>query len=94
MGHRQLLVVVHPAEGAEQQRELQRVADAARFGNELGLVINAGHGLHYGNVAAIASIPEIVELNIGHAIVARAVFDGLSAAVSDMKRRMVEARGG
>ena len=61
-------------------------------GNDIGLVINAGHGLHYGNVAAIASIPQIVELNIGHAIIARAVFDGLTTAVSDMKRCMDEAR--
>jgi pyridoxine 5-phosphate synthase len=56
--------------------------------------VNAGHGLHYGNVAAIAAIEQIFELNIGHAIVARAIFDGLSSAVSDMKRRMVEARDG
>jgi pyridoxine 5-phosphate synthase len=54
--------------------------------------VNAGHGLHYGNVAAIAAIEQIVELNIGHAIVARAIFDGLSFAISDMKRRMTEAR--
>ncbi len=80
------------AEGKEQAKELQRVVDAARHGDEIGLVINAGHGLHYGNVGAIARIPEIVELNIGHAIVARAVFDGLSRAVGDMKRRMLDAR--
>jgi pyridoxine 5-phosphate synthase len=58
------------------------------------LIINAGHGLHYENVASIAAIPEIVELNIGHAIVARAVFDGLSVAVSEMKRLMNAARAG
>ena len=63
-----------------------------RYGHANGLVINAGHGLHYQNVEAIARIPEIVELNIGHAIVARAVFDGLAAAVIEMKRIMVEAR--
>ncbi len=82
------------AEGEAQAAELQRVVDAARYGDELGLIINAGHGLHYGNVAAIAGIPQIVELNIGHAIVARAVFDGLSRAVGEMKRRMDAARAG
>ena len=79
-------------EGDEQQAELERIVDAARYGHANGLVINAGHGLHYQNVEAIARIPEIVELNIGHAIVARAVFDGLAAAVIEMKRIMVEAR--
>jgi len=82
------------AEGAAQIRELERVISAAAYGNELGLIINAGHGLHYGNVADIARIPEIVELNIGHAIVSRAIFDGLAAAVADMKRLMIEARSG
>ena len=81
-------------DGAEQARELERIADAARYGRENGLVINAGHGLHYQNVKPVASIPEIVELNIGHAIVARAVFDGLAGAVIEMKRLMVEARDG
>ena len=66
--------------------------DATTYGHGLGLIINAGHGLHYENVKPIASIKEIVELNIGHAIVARAVFDGLSIAVSEMKKRMLEAR--
>lgn len=79
-------------EGDEQQAELQRIAEAARYGQSLGLVINAGHGLHYKNVAAIASIEEIVELNIGHSIIARAVFDGLGMAVAEMKRLMLEAR--
>ncbi len=79
-------------EGDEQQHELERVVEAAEYGQEIGLTVNAGHGLHYGNVAAIARIEQIVELNIGHSIVARAVFDGLILAVSDMKRRMTEAR--
>ncbi|MDJ0939263.1 MAG: pyridoxine 5'-phosphate synthase [Woeseiaceae bacterium] len=79
-------------DGDAASAELTRIADAARRGAGLGLVINAGHGLHYQNVAAIARLPEIVELNIGHAIVARAVFDGLTVAVSEMKRLMVEAR--
>lgn len=82
------------AEGPAQTRELERVVTAAAYGKKLGLIINAGHGLHYGNVADIARIPEIVELNIGHAIVSRAIFDGLSAAVADMKRLMIEARSG
>lgn len=80
------------AEGAEQDAELQRIIDAADYADSLGLIVNAGHGLHYGNVAAIARIPVIVELNIGHAIISRAVFDGLSTAVSEMKRSMTEAR--
>lgn len=79
---------------AEREAELARIVGAARHGDAIGLVVNAGHGLHYGNVDAIARIPQIVELNIGHAIVARAVFDGLAHAVSDMKQRMLEARNG
>jgi pyridoxine 5-phosphate synthase len=82
------------AEGAAQVNQLERVRTAATYGKQLGLVVNAGHGLHYSNVAEIARIPEIVELNIGHAIVARAVFDGLTVAVAEMKRLMTEARGG
>ncbi len=79
-------------EGTERDDELERIVEAARYGHRLGLVINAGHGLHYDNVKAIARIPEIVELNIGHSIIARSVFDGLSDAVSEMKRLMLEAR--
>lgn len=82
------------AVGDEQAAELQRIADAAAYGHGLGLVINAGHGLHYRNVTEIAAIPEIVELNIGHAIIARAVFDGMAVAVSEMKRLMTAARTG
>jgi len=80
------------AEGDEQAGQLRRIAAAASYGQSLGLVVNAGHGLHYENVAAIAAIPEIVELNIGHSIISRAVFDGLAMAVSDMKRIMLAAR--
>ncbi len=75
-----------------EDHELRRIVDAASYGRGLGLTVHAGHGLHYENVAPIASIPEIVELNIGHAIVARAVFDGIGVAVSEMKRLMREAR--
>lgn len=78
--------------GEEQQAELRRIANAARHAAGAGLIVNAGHGLHYRNVAAIARIDEIVELNIGHSIIARAVFDGLRVAVSEMKRLMLEAR--
>ena len=80
-------------EGDECAAELERIVDAARYGHELGLVINAGHGLHYENVKPVARIEQVVELNIGHAIVARAVFDGFSISVSEMKRLMLEARG-
>lgn len=82
------------ATGDEQDAELQRIVDAAAYGHGKGLIVNAGHGLHYENVAAIARIKEIVELNIGHSIIARAVFDGMAIAVSDMKRQMREARQG
>ncbi len=81
-------------EGSEQQAELERIVDAARYGHELGLVVNAGHGLHYENVKPIAAIEQVVELNIGHSIIARAVFDGLESAVGEMKRLMLEARAG
>ena len=80
------------AESEKQQDELERVVSAASYGQEIGLIVNAGHGLHYENVSAIAHIPEIVELNIGHAIIAQAVSDGISQAVGDMKRLMNEAR--
>jgi len=80
------------ADGSAQARELERIATAARYGTEIGLTVHAGHGLHYENVGPVASIAEIVELNIGHSIVARAVFDGLAAAVSEMKRLMQLAR--
>ena len=79
-------------EGAEQEAELARVAAAAKHASDIGLVVNAGHGLHYGNVSDIARIEQIVELNIGHAIVSRAVFDGLTTAVREMKNLMLEAR--
>lgn len=75
-----------------QGEELHRLTEACRQASHLGLAVHAGHGLNYHNVGAIAAIPEIVELNIGHAIVARAVMTGLPAAVSDMKRLMQEAR--
>jgi pyridoxine 5-phosphate synthase len=81
------------AQGAAQAREYERVLRAAQYGVRRGLTVHAGHGLNYYNVQRIAAIPEIVELNIGHAIVARAVIDGMAEAVADMKRLMLEARG-
>jgi len=75
-----------------QAMELARILEAARYGSQIGLTVHAGHGLHYHNVQPVAAIPEIVELNIGHAIVARAVFVGLAAAVGDMKALMNAAR--
>lgn len=75
-----------------QMQELRRIIKAVHFAHQAGLIVNAGHGLNYQNVQPIASIPEINELNIGHGIVARAIFDGFEAAVREMKRLMVEAR--
>lgn len=76
----------------EQERQFTEVKKAVAIGIDLGLRINAGHGLHYKNVQSIAAIPEISELNIGHAIVARAIFVGFKQAVQEMKRLMLEAR--
>ena len=78
--------------GAERARELDRLRSAARQAAQLGLTVHAGHGLDYHNVQPVAAIPEIVELNIGYAIVGRAVFTGLAAAVREMKSLMVAAR--
>ncbi len=80
--------------GERQALELARLVEAARYGSRIGLTVHAGHGLHYHNVQPVAAIPEIVELNIGHAIVARAVFDGMAAAVREMKSLMNAARAG
>lgn len=77
---------------AEQARELERIRDAAAYAAGKGLIVNAGHGLHYHNVEAIAQIPQMNELNIGHAIIAQALFSGLEGAVRDMKQLLVEAR--
>ncbi len=79
------------ARGDAQQRELQRLVEAGRRTRELGLKLHAGHGLNYHNVQAVARIAEMGELNIGHSIIARAVFTGLKEAVADMKRLIVEA---
>lgn len=74
--------------GELQEQELGKIKSQARFASQLGLIVNAGHGLHYQNVQAIVAIPEIHELNIGHSIIAQAVFDGLAKSVADMKALM------
>lgn len=78
-------------DSASRDRELGRIVQAVEQGLAAGLQVNAGHGLHYHNVQPIAAIPGVRELNIGHAIIARAVFSGLQAAVRDMKHLMLEA---
>ena len=73
------------ARGDRIKKETSRVAKAAKLARKLGLDVHAGHGLDYFNIAPIVQIPEITELNIGHAIISRAVFTGLEKAVRDMK---------
>jgi len=75
-----------------QKAELLRIQQAAEYAYSAGLQVNAGHGLNFHNVEAICHIPEIVELNIGHSIIAQAVFSGLQKTVEDLKRVMLDAR--
>jgi pyridoxine 5-phosphate synthase len=75
---------------AEQSHELERIRHAVEYASSIGLIVNAGHGLNYHNVKQIAAIPGIEELNIGHAIVAHALFVGLDNAVREMKALMLE----
>ena len=79
-------------DGDAQVQELERIKKAAQFGVNIGLRVNAGHGLHEGNVLPIAAIAELSELNIGHAIVAEALFKGWQKAIVDMKALMVQGR--
>ena len=79
-------------DGADQAKELERIRKAAIFGKSIGLRVNAGHGLHEGNVKPIAAIAELSELNIGHAIVAEALFKGWQKAIIDMKALMIQGR--
>lgn len=72
--------------------EFNKILDAAKYANDLGMKVHAGHGLHYHNVAKICEIPYITELNIGHSIVANAVFNGLKEAVMNMKSLMLTSR--
>ncbi len=78
--------------GDQQMQELERIRKAAQFGRSIGLRVNAGHGLHEGNVMPVAAIVELSELNIGHAIVAEALFKGWQKAITDMKALMVQGR--
>ncbi|MGH8229049.1 MAG: pyridoxine 5'-phosphate synthase [Steroidobacteraceae bacterium] len=80
------------AEGRERALALERLRNAAALAARLGLEVHAGHGLDYHNVQPVAAIPEVVELNIGHSIIARAVLVGLEAAVRDMKALIRSAR--
>jgi len=77
---------------ALRHAELTSIVQGVKLGREMGLQVNAGHGLHYHNVENVAAIDGVRELNIGHSIVARALFTGFQSAVSEMKRLMVEAR--
>ena len=77
---------------AQQHDELARIRKAAHYAHSAGLQVNAGHGLHFYNVAAICAIPEIVELNIGHSIIALALVSGLAQTVRDLKQGMNQAR--
>ena len=79
-------------QGKTQVAELKRIEVFSRAAHKAGIEVHAGHGLTLDNIAAIVRIPEIVELNIGHSIVSRAVFVGMSAAVAEMRRAMIEAR--
>ncbi|MGO4890877.1 pyridoxine 5'-phosphate synthase [Flavobacterium sp. W21_SRS_FM6] len=91
-------IEIHTGQYAEAENEQQQQAELAKlvvgieYAHSLGLKVNAGHGLNYHNVKPIAAIPQLYELNIGHAIIARAAFDGLHQAVADMRRLMQEAR--
>ena len=78
---------------AEMQKELQKISEACAYAHTLGLQVNAGHGLTLENTKAIAEINSVVELNIGHSIISRALFVGLGAATSEMKQLIQEARG-
>lgn len=76
---------------AQREYELKRILEGVQAGVGLGMRVNAGHGLHYGNVQAVAALPGIAELNIGHAIVSQAVFDGWEKAIRDMKALIITA---
>ncbi len=78
--------------GDQQKQELERIRKAAQFGKSIGLRVNAGHGLNEGNVIPVAAIAELSELNIGHAIVAEALFKGWQNAITDMKALMNQGR--
>jgi len=79
-------IELHTGEYAQGKEDIQRISRAAHYAQQLGLIVNAGHGLHYENVMPVAAIPAMHELNIGHAIVARALFTGMQEAVTEMKK--------
>jgi pyridoxine 5-phosphate synthase len=81
------------ATGAKRERELRKIVAGAQLAKRLGLEVHGGHGLDYENVLPIARIPEMVELNIGHSIIARAVIVGIRQAVREMKQLLRRARG-
>ena len=74
------------------KNELDKIINAVKYANSLGLQVNAGHGLNYDNVRTVAAINEIIELNIGHSIISRAIFSGIHEAVREMKQLMQDAR--
>lgn len=80
------------ASGAEREKELAALTAAAALAQQLGLEVHGGHGLNYDNVLPVARIPQMVELNIGHSIIARAVFVGIEQAVREMKALLNRAR--
>lgn len=80
------------SKGSVQETELNRIKNAANYGVSKGLIVAAGHGLHYHNTADIARIQTITELNIGHAIIARAIFTGISNAVREMREIIANSR--
>ncbi|MDN6042323.1 MAG: pyridoxine 5'-phosphate synthase, partial [Acetobacter sp.] len=88
------VVELHTGAYAENRAgELERLQKAATLAHVKGLEVHAGHGLTFENVDAIAAIPEVRELNIGHFLIGQAIFDGLPATIAEMRRRMNVARG-
>jgi pyridoxine 5-phosphate synthase len=83
----------HFADAARRELELQRLFEAAKLAHSLGLRVNAGHGLNYENLPALFRVPHLVELNIGHSIISRAVFSGIGAAVREMLATMTGYKG-
>ena len=80
------------ATGAKRARELRKIVAGAQLAEQIGLEVHGGHGLDYENVLPVARIPEVVELNIGHSIIARAVIVGIGQAVREMKQLLSKAR--
>ena len=81
------------SEGPAREREIARLSAAARMGSELGLSVNAGHGINYANIEELFDVPNLEELNIGHSIVSRAVVTGMEQAVREMAKMMANYPG-